>query len=184
MREILHMVVVLFLTAAVSGGALALVYNGTKDTIAEQTLKNVKEPAIREIFDGLDNDPVAERMEIPVGEDQIVVAFPAKQGGQLMGVAVEGSGKGYGGAVNVMVGIGTDGTLKGIGITGHSETPGLGARSTEPAFRDQFQGMAYEGGVGGKVEAISGATITTGAVISAVDQAVAVYEANEDELTK
>ncbi len=184
MREILHMVVVLFLTAAVSGGALALVYNGTKDTIAEQTLKNVKEPAIREIFDGLDNDPVAERMEIPVGEDQVVVAFPAKQGGQLMGVAVEGSGKGYGGDVNVMVGVAPDGTLRGIGITGHSETPGLGARCTEDGFRSQFAGMAYDGGVGGQVEAITGATITTNAVIAAVDSATATYEANEDELTK
>lgn len=183
MREILHMVVVLFLTATLSGGALALVYNGTKDTIAEQVLKNVKEPAIREIFAGLDNDPVAERLEIPVGEETII-AFPAKQGGQLMGVAVEGSGKGYGGAVNVMVGITPDGTLSGIGITGHSETPGLGARSTEPAFCDQFVGMTYEGGVVGKVEAITGATITTDAVIAAVDQAVVLYEANKDELTK
>jgi len=184
MREILHMVVVLFLTAAVSGGALALVYNGTKDTIAEQVLKNVKEPSIRAIFDGLDNDPVGDRVEIPVGEDQTIVAFPAKQGGSLMGVAVEGSGKGYGGNVDVMVGVNPDGTIRGIGITGHSETPGLGARCTEEAFLSQFAGMAYEGGVGGQVEAITGATITTVAVVAAVDQATATYEANKDEMTK
>ncbi len=184
MREILNMVLVLGLTAGVAGLALAGVREMTADRIAEQELKNVKEPAIRAIFEGLDNDPVADRVEIPLNEDETLVAFPAKQGDTLMGVALEGCGNGYGGAVCVMVGVVPDGTLAGVGITGHSETPGLGARCTEDGFRGQFVGMTYADSVGGQVDGITGATITTNAVIDAVDQATARYGEHEAEIGK
>ena len=184
MLEILKMVGVLTVTAMVSGLALGVVRDGTAERIAEQELKFVKEPAIREIFAGLDNDPVAERVEIPMGEDQVITVFPAKKGGETLGVALEGSSNGYGGAVLVMVGVGLDGTIAGIGVTSHKETPGLGARCVEPAFRDQFQGMTYASGVAGSVDAITGATITTGAVIGAVDQATQMFEEHRETILK
>jgi len=186
MRDIIMMVVVLGLTAAVSGLSLALVRDVTKDRIAEQELKNIKEPAIRAIFDGLDNDPVAERVEIPLDEKNTLVGFPASQAGAPMGVALEGGGKGYGGSVNVMVGVQPDGTIAGIGITGHSETPGLGARCTEAPFLEQCVGQSTAGVAtaadGGQIEAISGATITTVAVVDAVNAALAHYETHQGEL--
>ena len=110
-------------------------------------------------------------------------ALRTKQGGAFSGVAIEGVGKGYGGEVAVMVGIGADGNLTGIGIISHSETPGLGARCTEAAFRDQFKGMPWGAKKGvGDIDAISGATITSAAVVDAINQATGAYRANEAEL--
>jgi electron transport complex protein RnfG len=186
MRDIIPMVLVLGLTTSVSGLSLALVRDVTADRIAEQELKFIKEPAIRAIFDGLDNDPVADRVEIPLDEKNTLIGFPAQQGGSPMGVALEGDGKGYGGAVSVMVGVQPDGTIAGIGVTGHSETPGLGARCTETLFLEQFRGLPATGiataADGGQVEAISGATITTAAVVDAVNAALAHYETHQGEL--
>ncbi len=96
---------------------------------------------------------------------------------------MESSGKGYGGTVGLMVGIDVkDNKLLGVGVTTHSETPGLGARAkTDPSFTSQFKGAAISGPVkvtqdGGSVNAMSGATITSRAVSSGVTDAIAVYE--------
>ncbi len=185
MREILHMVVVLVATAVVSGLSLALVNDVTAESIELNILKNKKEPAIVEIMGDFDNDPIGERLAItgPAGEE--LTAFPTSKGGTFTGAAIEGSGKGYGGDVAVMVGIDAEGRLTGIGIISHSETPGLGARCTEPAFRDQFAGMEWEDDKAvGDIDAISGATFTSVAVVTAINQATAAYRANIDELKK
>ncbi len=185
MREILYMVVVLTVTALVSGLSLALINNVTKDKIELAMLKNVKEPAIQQILPGFDNDPIGERSVITDDSGAELTIFPTRAGGAFTGVAIEGSGKGYGGPVNVMVGIDADSKITGIGITGHSETPGLGARATEPAFTDQFAGMEWSGAKAvGDIDGISGATITSAAVVDAINQSTAVFAANKDELTK
>jgi len=122
-------------------------------------------------------------VKIVVGADSEIVVFPASKGGELFGVAIEGAGKGYGGDVNVIVGIDIkqEGRLYGIGITGHAETPGLGARCTEEAFRAQFDGRQWDGK---SLDAISGATITSNAVRDAINQAVDSYAANKDQIVK
>ena len=81
-----------------------------------------------------------------------------------------------------MVGVNiVDDTLVGVGVTTHAETPGVGARAkTDPAFAAQFKGMPFEGEFkvkpdGGQVDALSGATITSRAVSSAVTDAVEIY---------
>ncbi len=203
MREIAHMVVVLAAAAAVSGFSLSLVRNGTAERIAVQEMTFVKGPQVAKIFlseeeipEGtadealislFDKNPVEHMTELTLAEGQTVAVFPAVKDGSHLGYALEGAGKGYGGAVSVMVGVTPEGTLAGIGITGHSETPGLGAKCTEAQFLDQFRGMPAEGGVaraadGGQVEAITGATITTVAVVDAVNEALTIYKQNEADL--
>ena len=182
MREIAHMIIVLMAATMVSGAGLAAINKVTAPAIEEQILKNKKAPAIAEILEGYDNDPVGERVTIPVGDAEIVV-FPAKKGGELFGVAIEGAGKGYGGDVNVIVGIDVkeEGRLYGIGITGHAETPGLGARCSEDAFRGQFTGTQWDGK---SLDAITGATITSNAVRDAINQAVDSYNSNKDQIVQ
>jgi electron transport complex protein RnfG len=74
------------------------------------------------------------------------------------------------------VGVDPEGTLTGISIMTHTETPGLGARIVEPEFTDQFAGLDLEttklSAEGGKVDAVSGATFSTMGVITAVDTAL------------
>ena len=183
MREIAHMIVMLMVTAMVSGAGLAAINEVTAPAIEEQILKNKKAPAIAEILEGYDNDPVGERVTVTTADGAEVVVFPASKGGDLFGVAIEGAGKGYGGDVNVIVGIDVkeEGRLYGIGITGHAETPGLGARCSEAAFRDQFAGKQWDGK---SLDAISGATITSNAVRDAINQAVDSYATNKDQIVK
>ena len=56
MRDILKMIIVLTIIGAASGLALSLVYEGTKAPIEYQTIKFVKEPAVKKVLTGYDND--------------------------------------------------------------------------------------------------------------------------------
>lgn len=97
------------------------------------------------------------------------------------GYAVEVAPNGFGGAVDMMVGVDKEGKVLAISIITHSETPGLGAVSAAPgakgeAFRGQFAGMTGVLAVtkdGGTVDALSGATITSRAVTAGVNAAIA-----------
>lgn len=97
-----------------------------------------------------------------------------------IGWAVQVSSNGFGGAVNMMVGIDKAGNVIGISIISHTETPSLGAVAAEnsaagEAFRSQFAGLSGTLALskdGGTVDAISGATITSRAVVSGVNAAL------------
>lgn len=182
MREMIKMVVVLTILSSVSGGLLAAVRNGTKDKIENQQLQLVKGPAIRAILEGCSNDPVADRFKI-TDEATERSFFVGVFDGAAQTVAFETFGKGYGGDVGLMVAINlTDDTLVGAGVTTHSETPGLGAKSkTDPSFARQFKGISAVAPIkvtndGGAINALSGATITSRAVCAAATEAGQIYQ--------
>ncbi|UCD86630.1 MAG: RnfABCDGE type electron transport complex subunit G [Desulfobacterales bacterium] len=181
MRDIIKMIVVLALLGALSGGGLAFVKTSTEEKIEYQQLKFVKGPAIQEIMEGCSNDPIVDRFTIKDGEVErsfYVGVFD----GKANGVCYEGEGKGFGGAIGLMVGVNleTD-ELLGMGVTTHSETPGLGARAKEdPSFRAQFKGMSLTEPFkvmtdGGQVDAVSGATITSRGVCAGLTQSAEFY---------
>ncbi len=182
MREMIKMVVVLTVISLASGGLLAALRDGTQERIDNQVLEFVKGPAVRDILKEAANDPIASRFQIKDG-DVLRTFFVAVMGGQPRGVALESSGKGYGGDVGLMVGIDTaENKILGVGVTTMSETPGLGARAkTDPKFVAQYKSRALSESVkvttdGGPINAISGATITSRAVSSGVADALALYE--------
>ncbi|KPJ77392.1 MAG: electron transporter RnfG [Deltaproteobacteria bacterium SG8_13] len=181
MREMIQMVVVLTVLSCVSGGLLASIKSNTEERISYQQLKFVKGPAIRAILEGSSNDPITDRFTLQDGEVERSF-FVGVFDGQPNTVAFETSGKGFGGDVGLMVGVNVaDNSLVGIGVTTHSETPGVGSRAqSDPAFAAQFKGMPFEGEFtvkpdGGQVDALSGATITSRAVAGAVTDAVKIY---------
>lgn len=191
MREMIQMVVVLTILSCVSGILLASIESGTKEKIAYQQLKFVKGPAIRNILEGASNDPIVDRFKLKDGEverDFFVGVFD----GQANTVAFETFGKGYGGDVGLMVGVNlTDDEIVGVGVTTHSETPGVGSRAKDdpPAFVEQFKGMPLEGEYkvktdGGQVDALSGATITSRAVSAGLSEAVEIYNRLKSELAE
>jgi len=140
-RDILKMIIVLTIIGAVSGLVLSLVYEGTKAPIEYQTIKFVKEPAVKKVLTGYDNDPIADRKKIRIGEDERGNPIDLKEG-----------------------------KLLDIGITSHSETPGIGARVSETFFTDRFKGLATTQEV--TVDGISGATYSSAGVMAAVTQAL------------
>ena len=91
---------------------------------------------------------------------------------------------GYGGDISLSVGILNDGTVKGIEMLSISETAGLGMKANEAEFKDQFKDKQVEkfaytkSGEEGddKIDALSGATITTNAVTNAVDTALVYFQ--------
>lgn len=189
MRDIIKMVVVLTLICAASGATLALVHQVTKEPIEYAMLKNVKEPAVKAVLSGYDNDPIADRVSFPVGTDKRgrpvdLVVFPAKRGGETFAVAFETAAQGYHGNVAVMSGINaSDKTLTGISIVGHSETPGLGARITEAQFTDSFEGKSLDQELTkDDINALSGATLSTNGVVNAVNKAAALFEEHRDKI--
>jgi Na+-translocating ferredoxin:NAD+ oxidoreductase subunit G len=182
MREMIKMVVVLTLLTSVAGGLLAAVRSGTKDRIENQQLEFVKGPAIRSILKGASNDPIVDRFKILDGNIERNF-FIGIFDGKANRIAFESSGKGYGGNVGLMVGISLDDDqLLGVGVTTHSETPGMGAKAkSDPGFSAQFKGLDIANPVkvtkdGGKINAISGATITSRAVCSGATDAMDVYK--------
>ena len=173
MRDIIKMVVVLAILAACSGILLASVKSGTAKQIEVQQLTFVKGPAILEIFEGATNNPIEDRFKIQDGE--VERSFFVGMIDGTPKVAFESSAGGYGGDIGVMIGVDPEtNNVVGIGVTTHAETPGLGARAKEdPAFRAQFTGLPFTDAIkvrndGGQIDAVSGATITSRAVCTAV----------------
>ena len=159
--------------------ALGAVNAVTAGPIAEQNAQKIK--------DSLENVmPGAESEQIDVSEGTTVTtetknatsvtilsAYKMTKDGADAGYCVEVGPTGFGGAVDTMDGIASDGKVTGISvISASSETPGLGARSTEPEFQAQFAGqVGTEVAVakdGGSIDALTGATITSRAVSEGV----------------
>ncbi|MCG6945423.1 MAG: RnfABCDGE type electron transport complex subunit G [Deltaproteobacteria bacterium] len=191
MRDLIKMVVVLLVICTTSGVVLSYVNEATIAPREYQYIKFVQEPSIKAVLSGYNNDPVKDRMQLNLGEDQEgnpveKVVFPAKKDGKTFEVAYSAAAKGYHGPIEVMVGVDPEGTLTGISIMTHSETPGLGARIVEPKFTDQFAGLDLEttklSADGGKVDAVSGATFSTLGVITAVDAALEQFPQIKKEI--
>jgi electron transport complex protein RnfG len=188
MREMIKMIIVLTILSCFSGGVLAYLRNSTQDRIDNQVLEFVKGPAVRTIFEGASNNPITDRFTLKDGDVERTF-FVAIYDGVPKGVAFETSGKGFGGDVGVMVGIDVkDDKLLGVGVTTHSETPGMGARAkTDPSFVDQFKGQSVKKPFkvtadGGTINALSGATITSRAVSAATTEADQIYEKLKPEI--
>ena len=182
MREMIKMIVVLTILCSFSGGLLAAIRNGTKDKIETQQLTFVKGPAILAILEGASNAPIDDRFKIV---DQGVERnfFIGVFDGKASSVAFESSGKGFGGDIGIMVGVNTsDDSIVGVGVTTHSETPGVGSKAkSDPSFVAQFKDKPLVEAFqvksdGGQVDALSGATVTSRGVSVAVTDAGAIYE--------
>ncbi len=187
MRDLLRMVMVVTVICGFSGLVLSYANQATLEKRENQILTYVQGPSIQAALAGVefDNDPIQDRFSVDLGKDDKgdpleKTVFPAKKDGDLVAFTYASSGMGYGGEIGVMVGFHKDGNLSGIGIMTHAETPGLGARISEPGFTDQFRGLDSEGGVkmsqdGGKIDGISGATLSSKGVASAVDKAASLF---------
>lgn len=107
--------------------------------------------------------------------------YEGTDGSNTVGYAFITTGSGYGGKIQIVTGIDSEGTITGVYCLDIAdETPGLGQNASGD-FKDQFTGIKVsEGPVsvnkdGGTIEAMSGATITSRAVSNAVSTAMQAY---------
>lgn len=181
MNEMVKLFVIVALFSGVAGGVLATVRSSTQARIEYQQLKFVKGPTIKTLMQGCSNDPLVDRFKISDGKIERSF-FVGKFDGKASTVALETYGKGFAGDIGVIVAINveTDNIL-GIGVTTHSETPGLGSRAKSETFlSDQFKGLSIKDPLqlkndGGAIDAISGASITSQGVCGAVVNSSEVY---------
>lgn len=111
--------------------------------------------------------------------DSVQIALDA-QGSSIGYLVTATSPEGYGGNIQVAVGISNDGTVTGIGFLSISETAGLGMNAEKPEFKGQFAGKQVQmfevsktgATADNQINAISGATVTSRAVTGAVNAAV------------
>lgn len=159
---------VLFLVSLVAALALAGTNEVTRDA-RDQRAREAADAARKAV---LNNADTFEQLPVPeeIGVDN---GYRGLKDGQAVGFVAQSTVKGYAGEIEVVVGMDLSGTLTGISVGGpsFSETAGLGDKAKEPAFTDQFKGLVLPAALTDNVDAISGATITSNAVVLGVNQA-------------
>jgi len=171
---------ILCLITAAAALLLSAVNSFTAPVIAENTVKKTNE-AMKKIMEDADS---FERAKYILTEDtaDVTDVYIAKKNGVDEGVCVLVSPKGYGGSIDMIVGIGIDMLVTGVDIINQSETAGLGARVVEEDFRIQYVGKGIVDKVvkndakDNEINAVSSATITSKAVTKGVNEAVTIAE--------
>jgi electron transport complex protein RnfG len=152
---ILAVTVVVFISVALLGGL---------DSVTRDMIEYQKELKVQRMLNEIFPDMTSYTSE---GDIYIISAD-----GTEIGFAFLAVGKGYGGDIDILVGLEDETTLKGIAVIAHAETPGLGDKILAPDFTDRFVGVDIADVAvpdeGGKIDAITGSTISTKAVIDAV----------------
>lgn len=107
------------------------------------------------------------------GDYEIYAAFNDYEN---VGYTVSLSEYGYGGEIKLMIGIDKNYKVAGVSVIDMSETAGLGDNAKKPEFTGMFKGLGEKEialiNSGGKIQAISGATVTSTAVTNGVRRAV------------
>ena len=164
----LNLTLTLLIISAVVACLLGLTNYITEDKIAqinaEKTAASMQEVLPAESYTAVEY----------TGSEANVVAV--HQAGDA-GFVVEVTPSGFGGAIDMVVGVSTDGTVTGVAIVDMAETSGLGANADKESYRSQYVGLSGELAVnkdGGEIDALTGATITSRAVTEGVNTALRV----------
>ncbi|MFH1063326.1 MAG: RnfABCDGE type electron transport complex subunit G [Candidatus Omnitrophota bacterium] len=161
----------LFAVALVCALTLALIYQKTAPVIERQK-QMLLERSLQSVL-------AAESYQKHEGD---ILYYEAKNDkDKLIGWALPLSGKGYGGNIQLLVGVDIKENITGIRVLEHKETPGLGSKineieykQTEPKFLKQFQAkniqdiVLVKGKTDKNIQAITGATISSKAVVEGV----------------
>lgn len=197
-----HMLTTATLLAAfaVTGtGLVAFAYEKTKGRIAEaeraallRNLHSVVKPELHnnELF----NDMITVTSQQYLGSKQPLPVFRARNNGQPYAVIITAvAPDGYNGDIKLLIGVKYDGTITGVRVIDHRETPGLGD-AIETRRGDwilSFDGLSIDNPEkknwkvkrdGGYFDQFTGATITPRAVVKAVTKALQYFELNRDSL--
>ena len=186
--------------AALLGGvalvASALLVTGnvtTREAIAMRRAEDLKANLSQVIPSGLhDNDLLDDAVELTSEETRKVV-YRARLGDKITALAYRVIGTGYGGPIELLLGVNRAGRILGVRVLAHRETPGLGDKieASRSDWIRSFDGLGLEDARGddfavskdgGRFDAFTGATITPRAVVSAVRDGMERFAANHARL--
>ena len=199
-NKIIKDALALTLITLVAGVALGGVYEITKDPIAKQEAQ-AKAEAYEQVFtdaaafeavemDDTLTKTIRDQLDQEGYKAQSIeeVMRAEDQSGETLGYAFTVvTSEGYGGDIQFSMGVQNDGTLNGISILSIGETAGLGMNADTPAFKDQFVGKQVEklqytkngATQDDKINAISGATVTTNAMTNGVNAGLCAFRVME-----
>lgn len=169
-------------------GAFCLVFGAmlalTKKVAADDIDARAKEDQMASLEQVLpkemhDNDILKDVVTVPGAGEKSVTVYRARKDGKLTGVAYQIEGSGYAGSIKLMMGVHTDGSIIGVRVLAHKETPGLGDRieTKKGDWILKFSGLTLENPDeahwkvkkdGGVFDQFAGATITPRGVVKAV----------------
>ncbi len=159
----------LILTCLVSGCIIGVVYFITGPTATAKAEQN-KQDSMKALV------PDADKFVPVEGETD---TFIAEKGGEKVAFIIPTAPKGYGGPIKMLTAVKADGTVLDYAVLEANETPGLGDKGAKSPFKDQFKGKKLENlevtkehGVKDKIQAMTGATISSRAFTLGVKQAV------------
>lgn len=193
MRQMVKNTLILTAITLISGLLLGFVYEITQGPIA-RSKERAKQMAYQEVltdaevFVAFDKFDAAQAKKLlndaKITGCHVDEVVEAKKGSETIGYVVTvTTSEGYGGNIQISVGIYSNGKVSGISILSISETAGLGMKAKEPAFYKQFANkqetffevIKKDAMKGNEIEAISGATITSKAVTKAVNAGVTYF---------
>ncbi|MCW8853130.1 MAG: electron transport complex subunit RsxG [Gammaproteobacteria bacterium] len=198
-KQIITTGLLLMLFAIIGSGLVGTTYEGTKKQIAEnerramlRTLNNIL-PA-----NTYDNDLINETINLypdsRLGQTETSTAYQAKKDKIVTAVILPAiAPDGYAGAIKLLVGIRADGTLAGVRVISHKETPGLGdaIETKRSNWILGFNNMSLDSHDlhgwkvkrdGGQFDQLTGATITPRAIVKAVHQSLIYFKHNKQKL--
>ncbi len=193
MRDIGRLVLALTLIACGSALVLSLVESVTREPIAEQRRMEMLR-ALKAVLPAIDNDPDTDSVSLVVGQDKKGrdvqrTFYRGRQQEVLAGIAFKVTAPdGYSGNIDIMVGIDPEGTVTGVEILTHAETPGLGSKITEDWFKAQFRGKGLDNADwrvkkdGGEFDQITGATISPRAIVGAVRKGLEFFREHREDI--
>ena len=195
---------ILIVFVAVFTGLLAAAYLRTKPAL-EATALAEKTKLIDEVLPktAYDNDPLKDAVQIAavaaLGLDEPSTVYRARRAGEPAAAVVEAvAADGYSGRIRLLLAIAADGTVLGVRVTEHRETPGLGDyiepkkdKNKERPWISQFNGLSpaalseREWRVrkdGGRFDSVAGATVTPRAIVKAVRKAALWLADNREQV--
>ena len=187
MKSMMKDAMILFAITLISGLLLGVVYEVTKEPIAVSQASRKKE-AFQEVFQDASGFEALElslsEMEEKASATINVVSRAVAEDGKLLGYVFDiTTHEGYNGDIQFTMGIRLDGTVNGISLLSIAETPGLGMKAEE-VLKPQFAGKKVTrflytktGAVTEEeVDAISGATVTTNALVNGLNAGLEVFK--------
>lgn len=170
---------------AVSALLLAGTDQITAPVIEQRNEKANNEARVQVLPEAKDFKEVDNSSYKSAGVETISEVFEGANGSDEIGYTIKSKPSGYGGEIELTIGINKDGKITGVNVGNNTETPGLGAKAADPAFNGQYKGkeakeleVIKSGSPGeNQIKAISGATITSKAVTNGVNDAIKVFDA-------
>ena len=198
-RQLVITAIILLLFAVIGTALVVYTFDNTRDRIAA----NERATLLRKLHqlippDAHDNilldDAITVSDKSLLGTSGEVTVFRARKAGQPVALVITAvAPDGYSGTIKLLVGIRADGTLNGVRVVAHRETPGLGDAidETRSDWIHQFDNKSLDKPAldrwkvrkdGGDFDQLTGATITPRAIVKAVRQALLYYRDNKDTL--